>query len=128
MYAKDSKGDIRICWERRKMEQSLQSLSANQRLTEWGERIAACRNSGLSVRTWCREHEVKEKTYFYWQRRVYQTLSAQQEPYFEEVPFTKRSGRQEILATLRVNCIEADIYAGTDAGTIEIICRALKSC
>jgi transposase-like protein len=110
------------------MEQSLQTLTANHRLTEWGERIAACRNSGLSVRAWCREHEISEKTYFYWQRRVYQTLSAQQEPYFAEVPVTKRSGPQAILATLRIDCIEADIYAGADAATIEIICRALKSC
>ncbi len=110
------------------MEQSLQALSANQRLVEWGERIVACRSSGLSVRAWCREHEISEKTYFYWQRRVYQTLSAQQVPYFAEVPVTKRSGRQDVLATLRVDSIEADIYAGTDAATIEIICRALKSC
>jgi hypothetical protein len=110
------------------MEQSLQTLSANQRLAEWGERIAACRNSGLSVRTWCREQEISEKTYYYWQRRIYQTLRTQQEPYFAEVPVIKRSGRQEILATLRVDCIEADIYAGTDAATIETICRALKSC
>lgn len=110
------------------MEQSLQTLTANQRMAEWGERIAACRNSGLSVRAWCREHEISEKTYFYWQRRVYQTLSSRQGSYFAEVPVTKRSCRQEILATLRVDCIEADIYAGTDAATIEIICRALKSC
>lgn len=110
------------------MEQSLQTLTANQRLAEWGERIAACRSSGLSVRTWCREHEISEKTYFYWQRRVYQTLSAQQGPFFAEVPVTKQSGRQAILATLRIDCIEADIYAGADAATIEIICRALKSC
>jgi hypothetical protein len=110
------------------MEQSLQTLTSNQRLVEWGERIASCRSSGLSVRTWCQEHEISEKTYFYWQRRVYQTLSTQQGPYFAEVPVTKRSGKPEVLATLRVDCIEADIYAGTDAATIEIICRALKSC
>jgi len=110
------------------MEQSLQTLTANQRLSEWGERITSCRSSGVSVRTWCREHEISEKTYFYWQRRIYQTLSAQQGQCFAEVTAIKRAGKPEILATLRVDCIEADIYTGADAATIEIICRALKSC
>ncbi len=31
------------------MEQSLQALSANQRMAEWTERISSCRNSGISV-------------------------------------------------------------------------------
>ena len=35
------------------MEQSLQRLNANQRVEIWGQRIAACRNSGMTVREWC---------------------------------------------------------------------------
>jgi transposase-like protein len=109
------------------MEQSPQTLNANQRLAEWSERISSCRNSGMSVRKWCREHGVSEKTYYYWQRRVFTTLTAQG-PYFAEVPLMSRTGRAEVLATLRANGIEADIYAGADAAAIEMLCRALKSC
>lgn len=46
------------------MEQSLQALSANQRLVEWTERISSCRSSGISVKQWCKENEIVEKTYY----------------------------------------------------------------
>ena len=109
------------------MEQSLQTLSANQRLAKWSERISLCRNSGMSVRKWCLEHGISEKTYYYWQRRVFTALTAQ-EPYFAEVPVMTRPVKQEVLATLRANGMEADIYTGADATAIEMLCRALKSC
>uniref|UniRef100_UPI003EBE7144 IS66 family insertion sequence element accessory protein TnpA n=1 Tax=Dehalobacter restrictus TaxID=55583 RepID=UPI003EBE7144 len=43
------------------MEQSLQALSANQRLAEWTDRISSCRNSGISIKQWCRENGIVEK-------------------------------------------------------------------
>jgi hypothetical protein len=109
------------------MEESLQTLSANQRLAEWSERISLCRNSGTSVRKWCLEQGISEKTYYYWQRRVFTTLTAQ-EPYFAEVPVMTRPVKQAVLATLRLGGMEADIYTGADAAAIEMLCRALKSC
>ena len=110
------------------MEESLQTLSANQRLAEWGDRISTCRYSGMSVRNWCREHGISEKTYYYWQRRVFQAVTAQQISCFAEVPLMSRSDRPEVLATLRLGGMEADIYTGANAAAIETICRVLKSC
>ena len=52
------------------MEHRLQTLNAAQRVELWAERIAECRSSGMSVRAWCREKEISEKTYYYWQRRL----------------------------------------------------------
>ena len=69
-----------------------------------------------------------EKTYYYWQRRVFQALTAQQEPYFVKVPVEHRNNSQGVAATVRIGNAEADIYTGADAGTIEAICHALKSC
>ncbi|AHF09280.1 MULTISPECIES: IS66 family insertion sequence element accessory protein TnpA [Dehalobacter] len=110
------------------MEQSLQTLSVNQRLAEWSERISSCRNSGISIRQWCLENGIVEKTYYYWQRRVFKALTTHQEPYFARVPVERRNDCLEIAATVRIGNAEADIYPSADASAIEAICRALKSC
>ncbi|AHF09447.1 MULTISPECIES: IS66 family insertion sequence element accessory protein TnpA [Dehalobacter] len=110
------------------MEQSLQVLSAKQRMAEWSERISSCRNSGISVKQWCQEQGIPEKTYYYWQRRVFQALTAQQEPYFARVPVERQNSSQDVAVTVRIGNAQADIYTGADAGTIEAVCRALKTC
>ncbi len=40
------------------------------RLQQWAEIIQAQLGSGQSKRDWCRENNVPEKQFFYWQRRV----------------------------------------------------------
>ena len=108
------------------MEQSLQTLSANQRLVEWSERIASCRNSGIGVRKWCKEHGVQEKTYYYWQRKVFNAVTERQAPYFAEVPVKRRQNHSEVSITVRIGNAEADIYSGADSATIEAVLRLLK--
>lgn len=73
-------------WEMVKMEQSLQVMSKQERLENWTARIIACRSSGMTVRAWCQENGLSEKTYYYWQRRLFQVLSEQQQ--FDLDPFT----------------------------------------
>lgn len=53
------------------MEQGLQKLNADQRLAVWTQRIADCRSSGKGVKHWCQENNISEKTYYYWQRRIF---------------------------------------------------------
>jgi len=40
------------------------------RLAHWAERMRERQESGQSVRAWCREKGVVEKTYYYWQRAL----------------------------------------------------------
>ena len=76
------------------MEHRLQTLNAAQRVQIWAERIAECRSSGKSVRAWCRENEMSEKTYYYWQRRLYQQMiSAPQRVDFAEIPREIHTGQ-----------------------------------
>ena len=44
------------------------------RLQQWSEIIQAQLNSGMNKKDWCRENNVPEKQFFYWQRRVRQEL------------------------------------------------------
>ena len=111
------------------MEQSLQVMSKQERLENWTTRIMACRSSGMTVRAWCRENGLSEKTYYYWQRRLFQALSEQQTVYktaFAEVTTPVCSG--SVAVTVRIAGAVADIHPGADAATVETVLRILKSC
>lgn len=40
------------------------------RLSKWIESIKECRSSGQTVSTWCGDHNVSIKSYYYWLRQV----------------------------------------------------------
>lgn len=111
------------------MEQSLQVMSKQERLENWTARIMACRSSGMTVRAWCRENGLSEKTCYYWQRRLFQALSEQQVSHktaFAEVTPPVCSG--SVAVTVRIAGAVADIHPGADAATVETVLRILKSC
>ena len=37
----------------------------------WRGRVMACRNSGKSIAEWCRENDINIKTYYHWQKLVW---------------------------------------------------------
>ena len=112
------------------MEQSLQQFNSNQNLLEWSERIASCRNSGMSVREWCKVNGIPPSTYYNQQHKVFEEAKSsavsEQKPQFTEIRIPKESHIP--AATIRIGDMEADIYPGTDEETIRTICRVLKSC
>lgn len=112
------------------MEQSLQAISKQERLECWTARIMSCRNSGMTVRAWCVENGVSEKSYFYWQRQLYQKFTLEKHPalptFAEITPVQdKKSG---IAATIRMSGIEADIYSGADLETVKAVLEGMRSC
>ena len=113
------------------MEQSLQAMSRRERLENWTARIMACRGSGMTVRAWCQKNGLSEKTYYYWQRRLFQALSEQQTVYktaFAEVTPPQLVCSGNVAVTVRISGAEADIHSGADASTVETVLRILKSC
>ena len=50
------------------MSKDLQTLNGQNKLALWAGRISECRNSGMAVKTWCRENGVCEQTHYKWQR------------------------------------------------------------
>ena len=113
------------------MEQSLQVLSKRERLESWTARIMACRSSGMTVRVWCQENGLSEKTYYYWQRRLFQTLSEQQAAHktaIAEVTPPQLVCSGNVAVTVRISGAVADIHPGSDAATVETVLRILKSC
>ena len=111
------------------MSTELQQLRGQNKLTLWAERISECRNSGLSVKTWCKENGVCEQTYYKWQKKLYAMSKAQQELQFAEVtPVMEMNGSYQIAVRIHAGGIAADIHNGADPTTVESVLRILKLC
>ena len=110
------------------MRTELQEIPAQNKLAEWAGKISTCRNSGLPVKTWCKQNGVCEQTYYKWQRRIFEMAQAQQEVQFAEVTPAQPVRCGDVAMTVRIAGAEADIHSGADAATVETVLRFLKSC
>ena len=50
---------------------SLNSAKHASKMAEWKIRIGECRNSGQTIKDWCRGNNVNRKTYYRWQRLIW---------------------------------------------------------
>ena len=112
------------------MEQSLQAMSRQVRLKQWSGKIAACRGSGMTVRAWCQENSISGKTYYYWQRRLFQELANAhpQNNGFVEVTPSRVESSGQIAVKIHIAGAEVDVYSGADTTTLETVLRVLRSC
>ena len=112
------------------MEHSLQRLNAAQRAQLWAGRIAECRSSGKSVRAWCREKEISDKTYYYWQRRLYQEMVSTAETVsFAEIPRREQTDQGSgAAAKISLSGATVEVYPGADVQMIQAILQTLNGC
>lgn len=45
-------------------------VTMEYRMNQWIGIIRECRDSGQTVTSWCREHDINTKSYYYWLRKV----------------------------------------------------------
>lgn len=95
---------------------------------KWSQRIAACRQSGLSVRQWCNEQGINPKTYYHWQRKLFLMAQVQAQVEFASVPVMQPDAESSVVATLRNGDFVVDLYRGAAHEVIQAICQALQSC
>jgi hypothetical protein len=124
------------------MLMDVQKVTHEIRLRQWIGIIKECRGSGKTVKSWCAENGINEKSYFYWQKRVReaacQELTAYQEkaisparnesgPVFMEcrIPMNHRVGDAEV--TVHLNGAVVEIRHGADSSVIESTLHALKT-
>lgn len=109
------------------MEHGLQKVNHNNKLAEWAQRVEACRKSGQKVSEWCSEQGIPVSTYYSWQRKVYQRVTAEA----AEVCFTEISARatgRGTAASIESGELRIEIHAGAEAETVRAIIQALKEC
>ena len=107
----------------------LRQLNEQKKLALWAERVSACRNSGQSVLTWCKEHGICIQTYYKWQKRLYTMVQTQNEGQFVEItPDVKVQDAPPVAVTVHAAGITADIYSRADLATVEAVLSMLKLC
>ena len=45
-------------------------VTRNYRLNQWTGIIRECRSSGQTVSSWCADHDINPKSYYYWLKQV----------------------------------------------------------
>ena len=116
-----------------------QGLKHQVKLKQWKEQIVACRSSGLSVRKWCMDNHIGQKTYYRWEKEILETASTELAPAptplppttFAELPSPSArpcSNQTEMIASIRIGKARVDIYSGADANVVKALCQILKSC
>ena len=121
-------------------EITIRGTKAQRNLMEWSQRVADCRSSGQSVTRWCAEHNVKPKTYYNWQKKVFAAMLAQQQaeqpntaPRFAELPLpgdekqpTSAEKQTELVASVRIGAAALDVYSGASAEIVSALCKVLS--
>jgi len=94
-------------------------LTHEVRLRHWAEQVHNRVVSGLSIRQWCRQQGIAEKTYYYWQRKLRAAAAKQLSQ--------QTDGTRQALAPVGWTAIETvETKANTAALPVEIgSCRVL---
>ncbi|MDO4178165.1 MAG: hypothetical protein Q4D21_03150 [Phascolarctobacterium sp.] len=112
------------------MSTSLQSLNENQSIQEWATRIKECRNSNMTVRGWCSEQGISTHTFYYWQKKIFNIVSAQRhETEFAEIPLVPSPvslPSQDVLAKVRVNEFEVVVPSASNIEELAKLFAVLK--
>lgn len=121
-------------------EITIRGTRAQQNLMEWSRRVADCRSSGMSVTRWCTEHNVKPKTYYNWQKKVFAAMLSQQQAEasdtttrFVELPLpadktlsTAAEKQTDLVASVRIGSASLDVYGGASAEIVSALCGVLS--
>ena len=86
----------------------------------WRGRVMECRNSGKSVAEWCRENGFNIKTYYYWQKRVWDKAT---NTMIHSNQGTLAQSEPVQFAQVNLGCVDsadADIVIRKDSWTVEI--------
>lgn len=112
-------------------------MAKEVRLANWARVLRERRDSGLSVRCYCQEQGITEKTYYYWQRRLRiatcnkleeQTNAAthREMTTFAALPIT--SSRSSGNIVIRLNGTEIEIHSGAEPAAIDTVLRIIREC
>ena len=121
-------------------EITIRGTKAQRNLMEWSQRVADCRSSGMSVTRWCSEHNVKPKTYYNWQKKVFAAMLAQQQaelsdasPKFAELPPptdekqpTTTEKQTDLVASVRIGDASLEVYSGASSEIVSALCKVLS--
>lgn len=100
----------------------IKEVTQSYRLNKWTEIIRECRSSGQTTVSWCAAHNISEKSYYYWLKKVREAaceaLPAVNPQSNSIVPLDVTSLRPRITTTNKQ--LSADITLNFGSITLEL--------
>ena len=115
------------------------------KMSEWKERVAECRSSGMGVKEWCAAQGISNQTYYRWEKLIIAEASGKLQaqnslgtistpattvPVFAELDPLKTATLARnaggAVATIQCGNISIDLYANADPSFIVSLCKELQ--
>jgi Transposase len=104
----------------------IEQKPANPKAEEWAERIAAQQRSGMSVKQFCKEHELTEYSFYAWRKRLHEKGPAR----FALVESSPRRQERTAEAALELVLTTGErlrIGTGVDPATLRTVLDVLQA-
>lgn len=116
------------------MSMELQKTKHQIKLEQWRRLIHECRNSGLTIKSWCTENQINMQTYYRWQKKVWESGTQNTgigavicgSTTFAEYRTPTNMSASGVAITLQIGQIRLEIQNGADAETIESTIRVIN--
>ena len=109
------------------MSVELQKVKRSNHLAEWSEMVQSCKNSGMTVRAWCAEQGLNEKTYYHRQKQVCNALPEKmcRPTQFAEVSPATVAASTGAGIRIRIGAAEIHVDGNTDLALLRDILNAV---
>jgi hypothetical protein len=122
----------------------LRKVTYEYRLKNWTQMISECNQSGLTVKAWCKENNIKTTSYYYWLKRIRiaacNSMSTVSEKPQQLVPLniadmpeytstevnSSQNQSPQTAIILKINSVVIEIKNGASDNTIENTLRAIS--
>ena len=78
----------------------------------WRQRVVDCRTSGMTIAKWCEENQIHLKTYYYWQRKIWD---------YEMGCLKSLEKSPPNVEKIRFAQVDLSVAPGTESTTVAII-------
>ena len=105
-------------------------------MEQWIQLIKDQRSSGMSVKAWCQQTQIKETSYYYWLKRIRQQacsqeiMSTQLEPddpvTFAKLPINLGQTNRSPAVVINLPSASIEVMDGAAPETIEAVLLAMK--
>lgn len=113
----------------------LQKTKHQIRLEQWRRIVYECRNSDLTVKSWCAENGINVGTYYRWQKKVWESETqspaiirpASESMTFAEYKPPAYGNNSGTAVILQIGSICLEIQNGASPETIEAVMHTITS-
>ena len=113
-----------------RLPENISDVKSEANLQKWIPIVTECCNSGQSKKAWCEEHDIDVKSYFYYQKKVYNLLK-QPSAEFVELPNISETVHvapvDTPVARIIMNGMTVEFCNGIDCNTVSSIIRGLEN-